>query len=46
MPAVVIAEEFDLDLNVEAMKDTVEVSRATAITFCWVSCGGFCYTGE
>ncbi|MEU0843676.1 FDLD family class I lanthipeptide [Streptomyces sp. NPDC007983] len=46
MPTVVIEEEFDLDLNVEALEGAVQTSRATSITFCWVSCGGFCFDGE
>ncbi|MEU9116371.1 hypothetical protein AB0D04_32570 [Streptomyces sp. NPDC048483] len=46
MPTVAIEEEFDLDLNVEALENSVQVSRATSPTFCWVSCGGFCFTGE
>jgi hypothetical protein len=47
VPTVVIEEEFDLDLNVEALQNPVELSsRATSPSFCWVSCGGFCFAGE
>ncbi|CAL9285652.1 hypothetical protein SUDANB180_06567 [Streptomyces sp. enrichment culture] len=44
----VLRSGHEFDLEVETLEETELVSRATGTctTFCWVSCGGFCFTEE